>query len=169
MLELLDVDFAPLGDAAHTLIDDSEEEYAVYDDRGYFWMHSMLKKGEMHAEKYLKQQSARITLLKRKLLSELRTGNKIYVCKSINEPVTNALLNRMSTRLLKYGNNLLLGIRLADSNNPPGALISLSEHIVVGHVAFMFANEGSAIDYENWKAVLTKAFLQLSKRKVLLE
>lgn len=157
MVELLDQDLIPLGEPAHTQITEESGEYVVYDDRGYFRMHSFVLKGQMDEARYLKQQSARMTLLKRKLLLDLRAGSKIFVCKDTNFPISNAVLGLLWASLNRYGPNMLLGMRLADAEHPSGSVIELVPGIWVGHVDRMFGN-GTEIDVEGWTRVLRQVY-----------
>jgi len=158
MIELLEAELAPLGDPAHTLITYDSDELVVYDDRGYFWMHSFVQRDQMDEQKYLRQQNARMTFLKRKLLLDLKASNKIFVCKDSRSPISDTTLREMSKRLNHFASNLLLGIRLSDDDHPPGSLILLEPNIIIGHVSRMFSKVGSTSDAEGWKSVLLKAY-----------
>ncbi len=85
MLELLSDRFAALGDEGHTVIDDTEDEYIAYDDRGYFYLHTTVNKNDMDSAKILKQQLARISILRRKILSTLAGNRKIFVIKDFTK------------------------------------------------------------------------------------
>ena len=156
MVTLLDMRFSPLGDPDHMVIECEGDEYIVADDRGYFWMHTFVRKGHMDEKKYLKQQVARITLLKRKLIFHLEAGDKIYICKNSHERVSDEMLHRVAQSLRVFGRNCLLGVRLSDDANPPGSVRMLADDILVGHVRTM-SSSVDTIDAKSWELILRQA------------
>ena len=157
MIELLELRLEPLGDPAHTVIFEEGNEYIVKDDRGYYWMHSFIRKGHVDPERYLKQQGARIQLLKRKFLRDLQDGNHIYVCKQSDAPISDDILRRLSKSLRAYGNNLLLGIRRADANHPAGAVEQFEDHILIAYMKTLFAEGDAGADHASWETVVRSA------------
>lgn len=157
LVELLQLEFAPIGDPAHTRVEDKLDEYMIYDDRGYFFLHSMVKKSEVRALRYLEQQTARIGFLKRKIVADLQAARKTFICRRTGDAIADETLRDLSAGLRRYGNNLLLGVRVADAENPVGSVRFLTDDIMIGHVGFTFYNDGSEIDYEGWLGMLHEA------------
>ena len=170
MLDLLKKRFEPLGDPSHTKIDDKDDEYIAYDDRGYFWLHTMVYKTDMLSEKQLKQQTARITILRKKLLANLSSNSRIFVFKDSEAAISDAILLRLSAALRRYANNLVLGIRLSDDHHPSGSIRHLTEHVIIGYIDRMFVGNTNRetlgtdvhhpdhIDLSGWSSILEKAF-----------
>jgi len=162
MLELLLDRFAPLGDPAHTHIDEREEEYIALDDRGYFWIHTMVTKNEMTAEKLLKQQLSRISILRRRMLASLEGGGKIFVMKDSSERISDAMLHDLSEQIELYSKSMVLGIRMADDAHKPGSVEYLADNIAVGYLGQMFSSKTGIgpddIDMTSWKSVLKQVF-----------
>jgi tetratricopeptide (TPR) repeat protein len=157
LVELLQLEFEPIGDPSHTRVEDKLDEYMIYDDRGYFFLHSMVKKSEVRALRYLEQQTARIGFLKRKIIADLQAARKTFICRRTGDAIADQTLRDLSAGLRRYGDNLLLGVRVADAQNPVGSVKFLSDDIMVGYVGFTFYNDGSEIDYEGWLSMLREA------------
>ena len=165
MIELLTLHLAPLGDPEHTMVTAEGGEYVIFDDRGYLRMHSFVNPDQMSSERYLKKQLARIILLKRVFLAHLAAGDKIFVCKQSRSAISDQTLLELHDGLTRFGDNLLLGIRLADSDHPPGSVTRLTDTILVGHVARVFANDGVAVDLENWARIIVDVFAWQRERR----
>ena len=158
LIELLDVGLEPLGDPEHTKIIEEAGEYVVKDDRGFYWMHSFLRINQVDPDRYLRQQSARIALLKRKFLSDLRSGYKIYVCKDSSSDISDDRLREISRSLQVYGKNLLLGIRRANDQHPKGRAEWLDDGVMIGYLSTLFCNDEKHIDYESWGSIVREAY-----------
>ena len=164
LVELLALEFAPIGDPQHTRVEDQHDEYLIYDDRGYFILHSMVKKSEVHAQRYLQQQTARLGFLKRKQIADLQAARKTFICRRTGDAISDEMLLVLSAGMRRYGDNLLLGIRVADADNPIGTVRWLNEDIMIGHIGFTFFNDASAVDHEGWLKVLQRAAILRSER-----
>lgn len=160
VLELLERDLAPLGDPAHTRVEEQGDEYVVIYDRGYYNMHSFARVGQVDPQRLLRQQGSRIELLRRKLLKQLEEGGRIYVCKDSVAPIADDLLLRMGAALRARGNNVLLGIRLADAEHPPGTLCRIESRILVGYLPTLYLRKRSRIAFAAWEALLRKAYTE---------
>lgn len=155
LIELLGNGFAPLGDLDHMKIKAERGEYVVFDDRGYYWMHSFISVNQIAPEKYLRQQGARIALLKRKLLAQLGAGGRVYVCKDSYSQISDDMLRRLHAALAEYGNNDLLGLRAATPDHPPGSVELLDHGIYIAYLSQLFQMNGlSAIDLESWAKIV---------------
>ncbi len=162
--ELLSEEFERLGDPLHTRLHEAADgSFMVEDDRGYYHMHTFLKRDDIEPGRLLAQQIKRINFLKRELIEDLRSGEKILVCKQTDQRISDAMLLTLSERLNVYGKNLLVGIRLADPQHPPGSVEHLTEDILVGYVAAMYTQDPRThkmIDFASWKKILETAYRQ---------
>ncbi len=158
MEELLQMEFKQLGDPKHTIIKVERDEYIMLDDRGYFWMHTMVKVDQVHSDKYLKQQNARITMLRKKLIADLRVGSKIFVCKEPAGNISDDSLHRLSALVARYSDAVLLGVRNADPTHPTGTVTRLADRILVGYVSVLFGAGATEIDFPGWKTMLEGAY-----------
>jgi tetratricopeptide (TPR) repeat protein len=166
--ELLSEEFERLGDPDHTRLHEAADgSFMVEDDRGYYHMHTFLKKDDIEPGKLLAQQIKRINFLKRELMEDLRSGEKILVCKQTDQRISDTMLLTLSERLGIYGKNILVGIRLADQQHPAGSVDHLTEDILVGYVAAMYTQEPSThkmIDFVSWKNILETAYRHRKSR-----
>ncbi len=162
VVQLLNQNFAGVGDPQYTIIEETPVEFIIKDNRDLFLMHTYLQTHDITAEKLLAQQIKRIGFLRRELLEELETGDRIFVCKNSDWAIPDDQLAEISTCINKYGRNLLLGIRLADEHNPPGSLKCVQADILVGYVASMQGNSGflggATYDYASWRLILEAAY-----------
>ncbi len=157
LVDLLLEKFERLGDPAHTVLDDTGDDYVIKDDRNLYWMHSFVWVGEGNPQQLLLQQTKRINFLKRELIEDLRAGEKIFVYKDSQNFVGDDLLRLMAGGISAYGPNLLLAVRRADAGNPPGSIKVLTENILVGYIRKMFPADGADLDVEAWRRILEAA------------
>ena len=139
LIDLLDEKLEPLDDLSHVELILDGDEYAVKDNRGYFWTHSFIYKGQMEEGLLLKRQKARIKVLKRKLLNQLETGDRVFVYKEVGWSLTDDKLKEISASLRRFGPNRLLGFRLADKNNPSGSVVDIDDWIQVAYVGWLYS------------------------------
>ncbi len=157
-VDLIQEKFERLGDPAHSFVKETPDDYVIEDDRGLYEMHTFLRRNDIEPEKLRVQQIKRIDFLKRKIIEDLQTGEKIFVCKDSKFPITDELLSKMSSAIAAYGPGLLLGVRVADAQNPRGSLVRLADRIVIGHIGVMWGNnDGAESDFESWQSILEAA------------
>jgi tetratricopeptide (TPR) repeat protein len=158
LVDLLLEKFERLGDPAHTVLDDTGNDYVIKDDRNLYWMHSFVWVGEGNPQQLLLQQIKRINFLKRELIEDLQAGEKILVYKDSQNFVGDDLIRLMAGGLAAYGPNLLLAVRRADTQNSAGSIRFLAENILVGYIRKMFPADGLDLDVESWRRILEAAY-----------
>ncbi len=157
-VDLIQEKFERLGDPAHSFVKETPDDYVIEDDRGLYEMHTFLRRNDIEPDKLRVQQIKRIDFLKRKIIEDLEAGEKIFVCKDSKFPITDELLSKISNAMAAYGPGLLLGIRVADAQNPRGSLVRLADRIVIGHIGVMWGNnDGAESDFESWQSILEAA------------
>ncbi len=156
MVEVLDLGLAPLGAPEHTIVEISGGEYMVRDSRGYFTMHTFVNVNHADEPTILKRQQARITILRRKMLFQLGSGDRIFIFKESAEQISDDMLRKLSAGLRRYGPNRLLGVRHAEQEHPSGTITRLEPDIWVGYVSTMFGCREEQTDREGWIEILRK-------------
>ncbi len=164
MIELLERDLEPLGDPAHTHVYEMMDEYYIKDDRGYYYMHTFVKIKQVDPERYVKQQVPRIAYLKRNFLADIKTGEKIYVCKHSTSQISDDTLSRLSRCLRKHGDNILLGGRRADEHHPAGSVERLDENVFVGYTTQLHGEEDRPTNSQSWGIVLRKVYQERQRQ-----
>ena len=164
MIELLEQDLEPLGDPAHTHVYEMMDEYYIKDDRGYYYMHTFVKIKQVDPERYVKQQVPRIAYLKRNFLTDIKTGEKIYVCKHSTSQISDDTLSRLSRCLRKHGDNILLGGRRADEHHPAGSVERLDANVFVGYTTQLHGEEDRSTNSQSWGIVLRKVYQEIQRQ-----
>ena len=159
LTDLLAEQLERLGDSKFTTLSlTAGNEYLVRDERGFYHMHSFVQKGTVDEATFLRQQVTRLTYLKRKLLEDLQDSRKIFVHKSSLARIDDETAIRLHDAIKATGPNILLVIRRAEADQPPGALTVLRRGLLVGYVSTLYSGEGSPIDFDSWRSVLLAAY-----------
>ncbi|HEX2941396.1 MAG TPA: hypothetical protein VHO91_10135 [Rhodopila sp.] len=102
--------------------------------------HSGVREGEIAPDEIPRRKSRRLTFLRRKLLDDLRSGEKIWVWKS--RPTTHlAQLEPLLETLRSLGPNRLLWVVEAEGAHLPGTAERLDIDLVKGWVEPVEADE----------------------------
>lgn len=165
----LDEHFSSLGDPKHLFVEASDVEYIVRDDRGYYLSHTYLNKMENSHEQVLQQQIKRIKYLKRELMDDLEQSAKIFVCMDPDAPISDNTLFALLSAVSKYGDNTILGIRIADENNPRGSTKSLNHRTLIGYVGEPINFDTyKEFDWEGWLDIMREALKFKSEQTDIL-
>lgn len=165
LLQLAD-NFLSLGDPKHLIIEETEFEYIVKDDRDLYWSHTFINKSENSPDQVLQKQIKRIQFLKRELIDDLVQCAKIFVCTDTESPISDDTLIAIRNAVVKYGDNTILGIRYAGGNNQKGSLIALNNRILIGYIGE--PNElsnGIVFDYDSWLSIMRRALAFKAEHK----
>lgn len=112
--------------------------------------HTFLKEGEIEPEVLRKRESVRLQFLKRKLLEDLRNGEKIWVWKS-NLTITLDRIERLVAVLRRRGPNMLLWVVEADDVHPSGSVERIGDGLLKGYVEKLAPYEAAAdISAQGW-------------------
>jgi len=161
LLRGLTMEFAGLGARENvelTLSEGERREYVLYQKQYALTFHTFKYEGEVDATVMMDQQIARLALLRRKLLEELRTGEKIFVCKR-NEPLSEQEMLPLYAALNRFAANTLLFVTPADAAHPPGTVEQLMPGLLRGSIdRFAPPENAHDLSLESWLAVCVNAY-----------
>lgn len=150
-----------LGEPANTDLVDLGGFWSIVDKRWGLYTHTFVSTGEVaHDELYAKSLK-RITYLRRRLLADLTSGEKIFVYKS--DEVSAAALLDLHASLRSFGPVVLLLVRTADATSDfphgrPGEIEVLGPDLFVGFLSTFGAAKGFwQIAFEEWVAICREA------------
>lgn len=98
-----------------------------------FQYHTHLFEGSIEPERLREQQVKVIGFLKRRMLEDLRSGEKIFVRKGTDTRATQAVLD-LHRQLLRYGRNTLLWVIPEDESHPAGMVEVLETGLLRGYI-----------------------------------
>ena len=134
LVTALDTQFEGVGDAEHTIIQASHGEYTTRDRRYHMFSHTFTPETAETLEKFTAQHLRRMQYLRRKLIDDLGSGEKVFIYKS-NHGVSDGDARAIFRAIRKYGGqSALLCVRLQDESHPPGALLTLEDGLFVGYI-----------------------------------
>jgi tetratricopeptide (TPR) repeat protein len=158
MIALLDDRFAKLGDPEHTELGLTEGgEYLVRDRRNLYHMHSFVQKDTVDPDVFLSQQVKRLGYLKRKLMDDLTSAEKIFVFKSSLSRISDETLCDLRAAIGRYGDGILIGLRRAEPDHPAGSVSVVAPRTLVGYLNTEYSGEQKPIDFASWRRVLIRA------------
>jgi hypothetical protein len=160
LIQLLETELAELGNPEFTYIEQEKtsSEYFRRDRRNLYMMHSLFKPSAVDNNKFFEQQLRRLAFLKRKLMEDLTAAEKLFVYKSTDKNILDEDLVKIHAAIKRYGDNVLLGVRLATDRCPAGSTFALGRNLIVGHVGWMYGNGGDIkpLDYGSWFKIVNK-------------
>jgi hypothetical protein len=155
----LETRFAGYGDPQTTKVWISEPapgyaggEYYIRDVEHGFYMHCFVSVRDVKEEKFLQQTCRRMNFLREKLLSDLASGDKIFVYKRRDgTPLTEDELFALNAGVRSYGPSTLLCVHLADETHPNGLVDQVREGLLLGYIDRLCETaNGTLIAYESW-------------------
>lgn len=128
----LDSDFAGVGEAEHTIITVSEQgEYTTMDRRYHMNSHTFTLATAEPIARFTAQHLHRMQYLRRKLLDDLATGDKIFVYKS-ERGVSDDEGRELFAAIRRHGGHAaLLCVRLETEEHPRGTLTRLEDGLFI--------------------------------------
>jgi hypothetical protein len=125
------------------------------------WFHTFRQKGEIDADRLRIQQEARLRFLKRKLLEDIASAEKIFVVRRSPEASPELSLQEaleLHGALRDRGPCWLLWMRLADDAHPSGSVEVMKDGLLAGRVD-KFAARGNMNNpsVASWLAVCETA------------
>jgi hypothetical protein len=161
LLRGLDVAFRDLGDPADLefVLDNAQKpEYVVREKRYGLVYHTFRYKGEVDEEKLAAGEPLRLRFLVRKLVEDLVSANKIFVCKR-NEPVMREEILPLYRALNSFGRNSLLWVVPANERMSPGSVETVLPGLFRGFIE-RFAPPENAHDLalNSWIEICINAF-----------
>lgn len=158
LLRGLAVEFDGLGDRDSLELNLSElRQYMLRDRRYALIFHTFQYESEVDAAELMVKQMARLRLLRRKLLEDLRGGEKIFVCKR-NEALGEQEMLPLHAMLNRFASNTLLFVTPADAAHPPGTVERLMPGLLSGSIdRFALPENAHELSLECWLAVCVNA------------
>ncbi len=169
LTEALRENLRQVGDPSFTELGlTAANEYILRDTRGLYFTHTFILKDSIDPEKLLGQQLSRLGYLKRNLIEDLETGEKIFVHKA-SLGITNDEILKLYDTITAYGPNFLLEVRKVTDGRSPGSVEIMGERLMVGYVEKLYGgdenNIDSQIDFKSWRMILEVA--DSHKKRVL--
>ena len=160
LLHSLRSGFADIGEARNMdcwLSEGPRREYVIRDRQHGLVFHTFLYEDDVAETEMIGKQAARLKFLQRKLLEDLKNGEKVFVCKR-NTPLTEQEILPLHTALNRFGRNTLLFVVPADEAHPPGAVDRVLPGLFRGYID-RFAPDDNAYDLslEVWLSICVNA------------
>jgi predicted Zn-dependent protease len=170
LLAALEAGFAGVGTEAQTQLSQFEleghSEYKVTDSRFHLTMHSFIRVEDVPWGNMRQQSCRRLGFLARKLIEDLRAGQKIFVYKIAERTLDLPELLRLRAAIGAYGGGALLYVRLADATHPPGSVESPAPGLAIGavsHYSMAASGEPRAPAYADWARICRSAYTILKQ------
>jgi hypothetical protein len=166
LVDLLDCRLEGVGDPENVYVHmhpETDEFFAG--DRRFFVMHTFAQKNEVDEETLLPQMGRKMAFLKRKLLKELDSGDRIFVYRKFASDLTDSEADAISsvfTRNFPAGRLLLM--RRATDRAKAGSVEPFGLKAMIGYLSnFAHDLKGTPlIMYDEWHSVCVQA-LALSR------
>ena len=133
----LEADFAGIGTRESvkvTLVGEPDLREFLVTERTYGLIyHTFIFEGQIEADELHQRETTRLPFLRRKLLEELKGGEKIWVRKS-KTPVTDEQMRTLLNVLRQHGPNILLWVLEADAAHPAGTIERVEGDFIKGYV-----------------------------------
>jgi tetratricopeptide (TPR) repeat protein len=127
-------------------------DYLICDVEHGFHMHSFVSARDVQRDKFIQQTCRRMRFLRDKLLSDLGTGDKIFVYKRRDETrLTDEEIAGLHAGVRAYGPSTLLCVQLEDASHPNGLVEQVAEGLLVGYIDRLIASaDESKIAFDSW-------------------
>jgi hypothetical protein len=112
---------------------EDRSEYLVIDRRFGFLYHPWVLVDEAEPDHVRRREMTRLPFLRRKLLDDLREGEKIFVYHGMR-PLTETEATRLFAALRAYGPGTLLWVELHDADHPAGSVEVVRPGLLKGHI-----------------------------------
>src|SRR5205823_4809079 len=121
-----------VGSLENTTIDLVRGEYIIRDKRYGMMMHTFLFESSISHQELLDKMCRRMDYLRRKLINDIESGEKIFVYQKADLRDEEATGLHQAIRAL--GENVLLCVRLADEAHSAGTVESTWEGLLIGYL-----------------------------------
>jgi len=160
----LERDFDGVGEPEHTELfvpPSDRPEYWTRDRRYWMAMRCFIPVEDTPFDRMLVRACRRIQFLRRKLIDDLKAGEKIFVYKCVSRNLTDAELARLHAAVRRYGDNTFLYVRYEDAENPNGTVQVRDNGLIVGYIdRFSFSADEQDLGpaTESWLGVCRAAY-----------
>ncbi len=158
LIKLLETDFDGYGDIDKmNIIVADWGEIILRDTRYGMNRHTYILADGADTEAVLWSESRRLRYLVRKLLDDLRSGDKIFVFKSKYGPSANDL-GRIHRAMLRHGPTRMLAVIPPDAPHPHLSTEQLADRLLVGRIACLGPTDGKwDIPFSAWLSLCAEA------------
>lgn len=119
-----------------------QPEYWTRDRRYWMAMRTFVPADDIAEDQMRERVCRRLQFLRRKLIEDLRAGNKIFVYKVLERNLTEKEIERICRAMRRYGDNTLLYVRYADAEHPFGTVERAAPGLMIGYIdRFSFSPE----------------------------
>jgi len=166
LAEALETEFDGVGSPKETVLDyikhqDGHLEYATANRRLGMEMHTWVASDQVPYDKMFEDSCKRLTLLRRKLIEDLRGGQKLFVFKMGDKTCTLQEVRRIHAALERYGPNTLLYVRLQDTAHPSGTVELVEDRLIIGYIdRFNLSQAGEHLtpSMAAWDTICSEAY-----------
>ena len=99
----------------------------------------------------------RLSFMREKLVEDLRKGEKIFAYRTVSDWLDIAGIKSIKSAMSLYGHNVLLYIRIANSENPPGSLRIIEDGLAIGYVGSFSSKPVEILHTDDWVSLITHA------------
>jgi capsular polysaccharide biosynthesis protein len=147
------------------LAGEAPREYMVHETSLDIKYHTNITEAQIGPEELRQREARRLGFLRRKMLADLASGEKIWVWREMTAADAERL--RPLVKLLRrFGPNTLLWVVAADEGHAPGTLERLDEGFLKGYVERLAAYaDATDISPESWYVMLEKAYDQCHRQQ----
>jgi tetratricopeptide (TPR) repeat protein len=147
---------AGIGDTEHTELY-THQDYRAVDARFGLSMQTFVNAEQTDRASLFTEQCQRMRFLRQKLLADLRTGDKIFVHKTVLAPSTDEVI-ALHTAVRRHGPANLLHVQPATTEFPNGTVREIAPGLLVGYIDRLVAVGGGwDIAHESWLALCHQA------------
>jgi hypothetical protein len=150
------------GNISLQLKDGERREFMAYEGTYGLSYSTFRYAGEIEESALATLETKKVSFLKRKILEDLETGNRIFVWQNNGitpEPQILALYDRLS----RYGRNRLLCVVTQDDTHPDGTVQLLKEGLLKGYIGeFAPAANVPLVATAPWLKICIKAYMTLN-------
>ena len=160
LLAALQSEFAGIGDPDHLSIELSANgrEYMVHEKKYGFVHHAWVLAGEMSPQEVHRREVARLPLLVRNMVEDLRSAAKILVYHDLERLAAPDLLALLEA-LRRYGPNTLLWVELADEDHPPGVVEWAAPDLLKAYIErFAPIDDPNDMSLDTWVTICRGAY-----------
>ncbi len=133
------------------------QEYILTEKRYNLTYHTFIYADQMPAARVRHRESQKLTLLRRRMLDDLKSARRIYVVKH-NVALREEDVISLFLLLRHYGANRLLYVAPAEIDNPPGSVELLMPGLARGYIdRFAPYDNAADVSLECWLAICRQA------------
>jgi hypothetical protein len=152
-------EFAGLGEpeTIHVEVRGDVREYILTEDRWNLTYHTFVLADDMPAGRVIHREAQKLTLLKRRMLDDLRAARRIYLIKH-NDGLAEEDVVALFLLLNRFAPNRLLYAAPAHGGHPAGTIRQITPGLLCGHIE-RFAPYDAAADFsiDAWLDICAKA------------